>query len=693
MTPEARAAADTAAVLGMPTDLLAPLAAAVIGHGPYDGVFPVSRLATAAVASTAEAAAELAAAAAAAAAASDRAAPSAEATPLVDARLASAWFDRAVRPRSPQPSPWHPLTADYRASDGWVRLHMNAPAHRAAALAVLGLVADSDEPGNRTDGADGAAPDTRADAAVPDRNEVAAAAERWSALALEEAVMAAGGCAAALRSAVEWAEHPQGRAVASLPLIVSSVSHARPVDEWPQGRPDRPLAGVRVLDLTRVLAGPVATRALALLGADVLRIDPPDWAEPALEPDMTLGKRCARVDAHDVEGASTLSALLAEAHVLVHGLRPGALEGLGLDVETRAALRPGLVEVQVSAYGPEGPWADRRGFDSLVQLATGIADARTTDDPEAAPRSLPVQALDHATGWLAATAALRGIAHARATGEGSRHHVSLARTARELRRMAELDGLTEEPGVALSTVALSIDVPETAPETAPSPDAFPAHPMESSFGTVDVLAAPFAVPGLRVEALQPPRPLGSDAPDWHAPDESARRDRGPRAVRVPRRRVPVWAALSGVAVWALQGVPLTLGAAMLGTTVPDPEWWTSPVWAAGAAAQALSLLVVWMLLSRWASIVGVLAATIPLGMLAHVAAATAVALATGAALPPALGAGLDLLTLHWASGAALIASSIPILLMLTPLGAGAGSLSRRAIAPRYARRGRGRRAA
>lgn len=640
MTAEA-AAADGAAGASAPPAPAAP-ALEVHGQGPDDSAYPVSAFAAEAVGDFALAVAELVGA------------PSAR----VDAALARAWFAEAVRLREPGPSPWNPLSADYRAADGWVRLHMNAPAHRAAAIAVLGL-SDGDE---------------------LDRDTVAAAVQSWRAHELEDAVMAAGGCAGALRSVAEWAAHPQGVATAAQPLVTSAPT-ATASSPWPAGTPERPLAGVRVLDLTRVIAGPVATRALALLGADVVRIDPPDWDEPGVTHDTTLGKRCARLDAHDVEGASTLAALLAEAHVLVHGLRPGAIDSLGLDDDTRRAIAPGLVEVQVSAYGPDGPWAERRGFDSVVQLVTGIADARpdadadATADPDTPPRALPVQALDHATGWFAAAAAVRAIAHARATGEGSTHHLSLARTALELQRRRDAQG------------ASPLAVTPTAPAApAPTPE-LSAHPMQSPFGPVDVLAAPFAVDGVRAETLLPPRPLGSDAPDWHAGDtDTGRRRREARVVRVPRRRVPVWATLSGLGVWALQGVPLTIGAAIVGQPVPDPGWWTSPVWVAGAAAQALALWLTWLALSRVTSVVGVLAATLPVGMLAHLAAATSVALATGAASPPAFDAALTLLALHWASGAALVAAGLPIALMLTPLGAGSSGLGRHT-APRYSRRG------
>ncbi|RZS59608.1 CoA transferase family III [Microcella putealis] len=644
-----------------PTAPAAP-ALEVHGQGPDDSAYPVSAFAAEAVGEFALAVAELVGAP----------------TATVDAALARAWFTEAVRLREPGPSPWNPLSTDYRAADGWVRLHMNAPAHRAAALGVLGL-GDGDNAAGVAGTVTG-----------PDRDAVAAAARTWRALDLEEAVIAAGGCAGALRSVGEWAAHPQGVATAAQPLVVSTPTRRAEVP-WPTGTPDRPLAGVRVLDLTRVIAGPVATRALALLGADVLRVDPPDWDEPGVTHDTTLGKRCARLDAHDVERASTLAALLAEAHVLVHGLRPGALDSLGLDADTRRAIAPGLVEVQVSAYGPSGPWAERRGFDSVVQLVTGIADARTDLDPDATPHALPVQALDHATGWFAAASAVRGIARARETGEGSAHHLTLARTALELQRRKDARGTSPTPGAAATTPPVAPATPAvSAPpmtSAAAAPE-LPTHPMQSPLGTVDVLAAPFAVDGVRAEALTPPRPLGSDPADWHATDaDTGRRRREARVIRVPRRRVPVWAALSGLGVWALQGVPLTVGAAIIGEPVPDPGWWTSPIWAAGAAAQALALWLTWLALSRVTSIVGVLAATLPIGMLAHFAAATAVALATGAAAPPALEAGFTLLALHWASGAALVASSLPIALMLTPLGAGSSGLGR-STAPRYARRGR-----
>ena len=165
-----------------------------------------------------------------------------------------------------------------------------------------------------------------------------------------------------------------------------------------------------MLDLTRVLAGPVATRFLAGFGADVLRIDPPEWDEPAVVPEVTLGKRCARLDARTDDGRAHLRRLLAEADVLVHGYRPGVLDSLlGVDADGRAELRPGLVEVCLDAYGWTGPWSARRGFDSLVQMSSGIAEAGMRWAGRDVPTPLPVQALDHATGYLMAAEVIDGL--------------------------------------------------------------------------------------------------------------------------------------------------------------------------------------------------------------------------------------------------------------------------------------------
>ena len=324
----------------------------------------------------------------------------------VDRALAAGWFGMSFRPDGwSLPDPWDSVAGDYRCADGWIRLHTNDPGHRRVALAVIGVPDSAQRPAGK--------------------DQVATVVRGWGARELERAVVAAGGCAAQLRSPERWRNHHQGMAVAHDQLssrVFTDIAAAIPE----AGPAVRPLGGLKVLDLTRVLAGPAATRFLAGFGAEVLRIDPLDRDEPSLEAEMTIGKRCARMDLR--ADPSRLLELLAEADVLIHGYRPGAMDHLGLGERELHAARPGLVEVLLDAYGWSGPWRDRRGFDSLVQMSSGIAFP-PDGDPESKPTPLPVQALDHATGYLAATAALRGMTERRRTGLGSVSRVSLARTA------------------------------------------------------------------------------------------------------------------------------------------------------------------------------------------------------------------------------------------------------------------------
>lgn len=385
----------------------------------------------------------------------------------VDRGLADDWFGLAVRPVGwALPSPWDAVAGDYAAADGWIRLHTNAPHHRAAALRVLGVAGE--------------------------REAVSAAVGAWRADELEAAVVGEGGAAAAMRTSVAWAAHPQGAAVAAEPIVARELGAFATAPSGWRPTADRPLAGLRVLDLTRVLAGPAATRLLAGLGAEVLRIDPPDWQEPALEPDMTLGKRTARLDARDPAGLDALRALLERSDVLVHGYRADALERLGLGAEVRRALRPGLVDVSLDAYGHTGPWALRRGFDSLVQLSAGLADTgmRAAGSPTSV--ALPVQALDQGTGMLAAAAVLAGLAERVAEGTGSRRRLSLARTAAVLERARTSHG--------------------AEPMEAAAPDAAQPRriPISTAWGDAELLAPALTVAGAPLRWERTPRPLGSD---------------------------------------------------------------------------------------------------------------------------------------------------------------------------------------
>jgi hypothetical protein len=330
--------------------------------------------------------------------------------------------------------------------------------------------------------------------AAAERGTVASAVRRWNADELETAVIAAGGCAAAMRPMSAWTAHQQGRAVATEPLVwcVRTASGATPA----LSDRARPLAGLRVLDLTRVFAGPVCTRVLAGLGADVLRIDPPDWDEPGVVPEMTLGKRCARLDARTPEGQTILQELLRHADILVHGYRPGALDSIGLSAVDRTRIRPGLVEVSLDAYGWTGPWAGRRGFDSLVQMSSGIADEGMRRFGNTRPTPLPVQALDHAAGWIMAAAVLRGLVECRA-GHGWVARTSLARVAALLAPTAgdgDLHGVLEKPGLTDF-----VDVPE-----------------QTIWGPLRRLRPPILISDIRLSWDLPACPIGSAEACWSA---------------------------------------------------------------------------------------------------------------------------------------------------------------------------------
>ncbi|MCE0766504.1 CoA transferase [Pseudonocardia kujensis] len=279
-------------------------------------------------------------------------------------------------------NPFDPLSAFHPTADGWLRLHANYPWHAAAARQVLDL-----GPGAGLD-------------------EVRAAIAGRGKVELETALHEAGGVAAATRTEDEWAATEAGRAARALPLVERRVLGEAP---------PRPARRARVLDLTRVIAGPVATRFLAAHGADVLRLDPPHRPEIAAQAWDTLpGKRSAIA-------ALPAEDLLAGADVVVTGYRPGSLDRFGLAPEELAARHPGLVVVTLSAWGHTGPWAGRRGFDSLVQSACGIG---CTEGGPDAPGALPAQILDHATGYLGAAGALLALTAQRR--DGGTHHVRLA---------------------------------------------------------------------------------------------------------------------------------------------------------------------------------------------------------------------------------------------------------------------------
>ncbi|MCT4354957.1 CoA transferase [Streptomyces sp. Je 1-79] len=339
-----------------------------------------------------------------------------------DGAVATAFVsERHLRVDGRAPVSFAPLSRLWRASDGWVRTHANYPHHRTALLSALGVREESVE-------------------------AVAASVAERKAVETETAVYAAGGLAVALRTPEEWAAHEQGREVAARPLLTR--------ERLDDAAPRRRSGPLRVLDLTRVLAGPVATRTLALLGADVLRVDPPGNPElPDQHADTDVGKRTAALDLDSPADRRALGELLDAADVLVTGYRPGALDRFGLH-------RPGLVVARLSAWGDYGPWAGRRGFDSLVQVATGIA---VTEGSADRPGALPAQALDHGTGYLLAAAVLRSLTEQERDGGTRLVRLALAQTGHWLthalpryepeRYLTETDGPLGRLRHALSPVS------------------------------------------------------------------------------------------------------------------------------------------------------------------------------------------------------------------------------------------------
>lgn len=365
----------------------------------------------------------------------------------------------------PQPAVFDPLSRFWACANGWVRTHANYPWHRERLVGLLG--------------------------GDPDPERVGSEIQRWQAIDLEEAIIDAGGCAAAVRSDDEWTASPQGSAISARPLVELRRVGDSPVRTLPAD--PQPAGGIRVLDFTKVIAGPVATRTLAAHGADVLRVDSPNLPELDFHrKDSLLGKRSTLLDLATPDGATQLRTLLAAADVVVCGYRPGGLERLGLDPTALADNHPGLVVLTLSAWG-DGPWSQRRGFDSLVQAATGISLIEGQAD--GTPGALPAQVLDHATGYLAAAAILEGFR--RRTTEGGTWHasLSLARTARWL---------------------LDQGISPYATGPLPQPDDYLVH-VDSTDGPVTVARPPGKLGDQPLRWAPTLTTYGGDEPAWLEP--------------------------------------------------------------------------------------------------------------------------------------------------------------------------------
>ncbi|GGT00472.1 CoA transferase [Streptomyces violaceus] len=315
-----------------------------------------------------------------------------------EAAVATAFVsERHLRIDGRTPTSFAPLSGFWQTADGWVRTHANYPHHRARLLSALGIA------------------DTGQDQALAGvlSRELASRPARE----VQETVFAAGGLAVAVASAP----------AAPVPDLIETCRAVRGTPR-PLAPASMPAQGVRVLDLTRVIAGPVGTRTLALLGADVLRVDAPQLPEDAdAHADTGVGKRSALLDLNSPGDRHDFECLLSQADIVVTGYRPGALDRHGLAPDALLFRHPDLIVAQLSAWGWSGPWAERRGFDSLVQAGTGIAAIEAAADGR--PGVLPAQALDHGTGYLLAAAVLRALSDRQVTGGGRHLRLSLAGTA------------------------------------------------------------------------------------------------------------------------------------------------------------------------------------------------------------------------------------------------------------------------
>ncbi|WP_137925713.1 CoA transferase [Cupriavidus sp. 2SB] len=400
----------------------------------------------------------------------------------VDMRHALAEFrsERYLRVNGgPAPELWDKIAGLYPCGDGrWVRLHTNFPHHRDGVLRILQCAAEKDA--------------------------VRTALGKWKAEDFEQVASDAGMVVSAMRTHDEWLAHPQAQALRGLPPVIIEKIGEAPPQPLPELPPHaeinvdaRPLSGVRVLDFTRIIAGPVAGRTLAAHGADVLLVTAAHL--PAMEVlviDTGRGKRSCQLDLRDAEDKRALHKLLHGTDVVVQGYRQGGLDKLGVGPEAAARARPGIVYVSLSAYGHVGPWAGKRGFDSLVQTATGINGDEAQAAGRADPVPLPAQVLDHASGYLLALGAMAAL-HRRASEGGSWHvRVSLAQTAQWLRSLGRIPDGMATPDQHIDEISDLLQI------------------EESGFGELTTVRHAAQLSETPAHWALPSVPLGTHAPEW-----------------------------------------------------------------------------------------------------------------------------------------------------------------------------------
>jgi hypothetical protein len=370
----------------------------------------------------------------------------------------------------------------HQTSDGYVRIHDAFPSHRDGALTLLGLGLDAK------------------------RKDVADACLKWKAVDLEREGFSKGAVIAALRSPQEWDRTSQAQAISDFPISVKQLTSTR--REMPKLRTrltpgnDKALQGLRVLELSRVIAAPVAGRTLAAHGADVLWVTSPNLSDlPVIDRDLARGKRTIQLDLKDSGNWEELLQLIKDADIFIQGYRPGSLAASGLSIDQLVELNPNIVIANLSAYGQDGPWSSYRGFDSLLQTCTGmnVSEAEHFGDDSPA-RPTPCQALDHASGYLLAAGIMTAI-YKQATVQSGAYvvDVSLASTAKYLRSLGQYPGLSGFDCKDITTSEQVSDLMES---------------KISGFGELAAVRHSASIEGVDIGFDIMPKPLGSDRAEW-----------------------------------------------------------------------------------------------------------------------------------------------------------------------------------
>ncbi|ANF59638.1 acyl-CoA transferase [Halotalea alkalilenta] len=323
-------------------------------------------------------------------------------------------------PSSPEFRHMISLTQPWRAADGrWVLPHTNLPHLERRVLDVLGCESTPES--------------------------VAEGVSRWNSDELEDAIATAHACAGKIRTPEEWLAHPHGAYLASRPV----VEITKLADSAPQPLPggNQPASGIRVLDLTRILAGPTAGLGMAEHGADVLMVTAPSLPQvPAFVRDTSHGKRSCFLDFTRADEARRLRELVRDADVFIDGYRPGRLQAHGFGVDELTTLRPGLVHVSVNCFGSGGPFAERAGWDQVAQAVTGICHTQGMAVGAGQPKLTPVFMCDFITGFLGTFGAMIALARRAREGGTYRVQVSLCQSAMLLQRQGLLARFDHAPG-------------------------------------------------------------------------------------------------------------------------------------------------------------------------------------------------------------------------------------------------------